>query len=51
MARRIRNTNLEIQKIWKSEDNENKANEHENNEDAEDSGGLLGRLKSLFGGK
>jgi CRP-like cAMP-binding protein len=51
MARRIRNTNLEIQKIWKSEDNESKNGEHKANEQSDESGGLLGRLKSLFGGK
>ncbi len=50
MARRIRNTNLEIQKIWKSENDDNKVDEAKGQEE-EQSGGLLGRLKSLFGGK
>lgn len=50
MARRIRSTNLEIQKIWKSEGPD--TNDIESDDTAEESsGGLLGRLKSLFGGK
>ena len=49
MARRIRSTNLEIQKIWKSEGPD--SSEVESDDTAEESSGLLGRLKSLFGGK
>ena len=52
MARRIRSTNLEIQKIWKTESaEEQKANQENKAEETEQGGGLLGRLKSLFGGK
>jgi hypothetical protein len=51
MARRIRNTNLEIQKIWKSEEKDNPAENTKQEEQTESSGGLLGKLKSLFGGK
>lgn len=49
MARRIRNTNLEIQKIWKDESAEDAP--QENDVEPESSGGLLGTLKTLFGGK
>ena len=52
MARRIRNTNLEIQKIWKVESaDQQKADQKSPAEESEQSGGLLGKLKSLFGGK
>ena len=52
MARRIRNTNLEIQKIWKVENaDQQKADQKSPAEESEQSGGLLGKLKSLFGGK
>ena len=49
MARRIRNTNLEIQKIWKDESADDAP--QENDVEPESSGGLLGTLKTLFGGK
>ena len=48
MARRIRSTNLEIQKIWKTEEKEAEEPSADTLED--NSSGLLGRLKSLFGG-
>ena len=48
MARRIRSTNLEIQKIWKTEEKEAEEPSADTIED--NSSGLLGRLKSLFGG-
>lgn len=55
MARRIRTTNLEIQKIWKSEEKKEETPEKTTNTvvetPTENSGGLLGRLRSLFGGK
>ena len=50
MARRIRNTNLEIQKIWKVESADQKTDQN-SAETSEQPGGLLGKLKSLFGGK
>lgn len=50
MARRIRSTNLEIQKIWKTEGPEETSSAADDTAE-ESSGGLLGRLKSLFGGK
>jgi CRP-like cAMP-binding protein len=50
MARRIRNTNLEIQKIWKDESVDEEPVEVDV-EETEGTGGLLGTLKTLFGGK
>ena len=50
MARRIRNTNLAIQKIWKEEHQENIAKQEEEKQ-PEASTGLLNKLKSMFGGK
>lgn len=53
MARRIRNTNLAIQKVWKEEqkqeDSTKKVKEQQTKQP--ESSGLLGKLKSLFGGK
>lgn len=52
MARRIRNTNLEIQKIWKVENaDQQKTDQNSQAEESEQTSGLLGKLKSLFGGK
>ena len=61
MARRIRATNLAIQKAWKESEKEveksaekNIASEKQNEKTAKteekSSGGLLGKLRSLFGG-
>ena len=50
MARRIRNTNLAIQKVWKEEHQENIAKQEEEQQPAS-STGLLNKLKSIFGGK
>ena len=50
MARRIRSTNLQIQKAWK-EESTLEAQKNTANETTEPKTGLLGRLKSLFGGK
>ena len=47
MARRIRSTNLQIQKAWKEESTNNKT---ANQSKEEPKTSLLGRLKSLFGG-
>jgi len=47
MARRIRSTNLQIQKAWKEE---SKNNQPTNQPQEEQKTSLLGRLKSLFGG-
>lgn len=53
MARRIRNTNLAIQKAWKEEHQETiaKNDKAQQEKQPEESGGLLGKLKNLFGGK
>ena len=48
MARRIRSTNLQIQKAWKQE-SEHEAQKTTQVEEPKQS--LLGRLRSLFGGK
>ena len=48
MARRIRSTNLQIQKAWKQE-SEHEAKKTTQAEEPKQS--LLGRLRSLFGGK
>ena len=47
MARRIRSTNLQIQKAWKEE---SKSNQQTSQPKEQEKGSLLGRLKSLFGG-
>ena len=47
MARRIRSTNLQIQKAWKEE---SKNNQPTNQPKEDQKTSLLGRLKSLFGG-
>jgi len=53
MARRIRNTNLAIQKIWKEEEQEaqHKKEQHDKEAAPTEQGGLLGKLRSIFGGK
>lgn len=48
MARRIRSTNLQIQKAWKDESKNNQPTQQAPQEEQKTS--LLGRLKSLFGG-
>ena len=54
MARRIRSTNLAIQKAWKEIERESKRRkENTTQQDVqsdEDQQSLLGRLRSLFGG-
>ena len=53
MARRIRNTNLAIQKAWKEEQQKEDyiQKENEQQDKKPETEGLLGKLKSLFGGK
>mgnify|MGYP000722390332 CR=1 FL=1 len=53
MARRIRNTNLAIQKVWKEEQlkEERKFEQKQEETPQEESAGLLGKLRSIFGGK
>jgi len=51
MARRIRNTNLAIQKVWKDSIREDtKEQEPQETEEAQETS-LLGKLRSLFGGR
>ena len=59
MARRIRATNLAIQKLWKESEKEaeksvttdpSKTSEPTNDTSESKSSGLLGKLRSLFGG-
>ena len=49
MARRIRSTNLEIQKAWMDESKAKQEKEKPNEPTTEESTSLLGRLRSLFG--
>lgn len=51
MARRIRNTNLAIQKVWKESVKVPPPTPEQEEADAKQETGLLGRLRSLFGGK
>ena len=61
MARRIRTTNLAIQKVWKDSIKEEEKRERQKSSrsrndtaaegNAEENSGLLGKLRSIFGGK
>ncbi|MEC7984675.1 MAG: cyclic nucleotide-binding domain-containing protein [Myxococcota bacterium] len=49
MARRIRSTNLEIQKAWMDETKAKKPKESNTEPEQKENASLLGRLRSLFG--
>jgi CRP-like cAMP-binding protein len=51
MARRIRNTNLAIQKVWKDTMQEEKKETPKQDNDAKPDSSILGKLRNLFGGR
>ena len=51
MARRIRNTNLAIQKVWKDTIQDDKIEKPSTENEGQQNTSLLGKLRSLFGGK
>ena len=51
MARRIRNTNLAIQKVWKDTIKEENKEPPKQETDDKSDGSIIGRLRNLFGGR
>lgn len=51
MSRRIRNTNLAIQKAWKEEQIDVNTKKEQQKKQPSTQAGLLGKLKNIFGGK